>query len=97
MSARKSPPLSEIVWKRFCAVIRPRASGARSPPSDWHTVIEIHHVVVDEAEAARRDCSSDGLRLVGAMDAADRAAEIHRAGAERIARTASCRFCKMPT
>ena len=57
--------------------------------ADIHPVVEIGHVVVDQAEAARRHRLTDGLRRVGAVDAVDGVAEIHGAGAERIAGAAS--------
>ena len=50
--------------------------------------IQVGDVVVHEPEAARRYGAADGLRLVGAVDAVDRGAEIERARAHRIARTA---------
>src|SRR5271157_1417979 len=56
--------------------------------SDRHAIIEIGDVLVDEAEAAGRDGVADRLRLVGAVDAVDGLAEIHRPRAERIARPA---------
>ena len=56
--------------------------------ADRHAVVEVDHVVVDQAEAAGRDRVADRLRRVGAVDAVDRLAEIHGAGAERIAGSA---------
>src|SRR3984893_9465670 len=50
--------------------------------------IEIGYVGVDEPEAARGDLGADRVRPVGAVDAVDGGAEIHRARAERIAGTA---------
>ena len=46
---------------------------------------QIGHVVVQHADAARRDELADRRRLVGAVDAIDGRTEIHRAGAERVA------------
>src|SRR5215203_6466307 len=47
-------------------------------------VVEVDHVLVRHADAARGDRLADGLGLVRAMDAVERAAEIHGAGAERV-------------
>src|SRR5215470_16132438 len=57
------------------------------PSADRHPLVEVDDLVVRQTEAARRHGMADRLRLVGAMDAVDRVAEIHRAGAERVART----------
>src|SRR5262245_8826913 len=59
------------------------------PGADRHPVVEVDHVVVHQPETARRHGVPDRLRLVGAVDAVDRAAEIQRARAQRIAGTAS--------
>ena len=56
--------------------------------ADLHAAVEIFHVFVGEADAARRHLLADGGRIVGAVDAIFGAAEIHGAGAERIARAA---------
>src|SRR3984957_6247856 len=56
--------------------------------ADRHAVVKVNHVVVHQTKAARRNCVSDRLQLVGAVNAIDGAAEIHRSRAERIARTA---------
>src|SRR5215831_1841214 len=53
--------------------------------ADMHAVIEIDHVLVDQADAARGHVLADRLRRVGAVDAVHRAAEIHGTGAEGIA------------
>src|SRR6478672_3150137 len=53
--------------------------------ADGNSVVEIGHVRIGQAEASRRHLGADGPRLVGAMDAVDRGAEVERAGAERIA------------
>src|ERR1700759_1297384 len=52
--------------------------------SDGDPVIEIDHVLVGHAEAARRDRLSDRLRLVGTMDAVKRRAEIERPRPKRV-------------
>src|SRR5262245_49087689 len=52
--------------------------------SDLRPVVKIDHIRIDQPETARRHRRTDGLRLVGAVDAIDRAAEIERARAERI-------------
>src|SRR3954467_905378 len=54
--------------------------------ADRNALEKVAHVGIGQPEAAGRHRSADGLRLVGAVDAVDRAAEIERAGAERIAR-----------
>src|SRR5690606_1457330 len=46
--------------------------------------IEIDHILIRHAEAARRYCFADRLRLVRAVNAVERRAEIDRAAAERI-------------
>src|SRR6185437_14434816 len=56
--------------------------------ADWHAVVEVDHVLIDQAETARRDGVSDRLRLVRAVNAIDGCAQIHCARAERIAGTA---------
>jgi len=47
--------------------------------------IEIGDVFVGKADATGRHPGADGPRRVGAVNAIDRAAEINRTGAERIA------------
>src|SRR5271156_2814566 len=51
-----------------------------------HATIEIGDVGIDQAETAGGDLGADRIRPVGAVNAIDRGAEIHRARAERIAR-----------
>src|SRR5436189_503613 len=57
-----------------------------------HAAVEIDHVLIGEADAARRNGVSDPSRLVGAMDAVERVLaagiEIERARTHRIARAA---------
>src|SRR5580698_2102449 len=55
---------------------------------DRHAVIEVDDVVVDQAEAARRDGVADRIGLVRPVDAIDGLAEIQRTGAQGIAGTA---------
>src|SRR5216684_7014751 len=76
----------------------PRRAAERAGSLDWrarlifdddrrsnrHTVVEIGHVVIGHAEAARRYRLADRLRLVGSVDAIKRRSEIHGAGAERV-------------
>src|SRR5262245_54846425 len=57
--------------------------------ADLHAVVEIDHVLVAHADAARGHRGADRPRLVGAMNAIERRAEIERARAERIFRAAS--------
>ena len=52
--------------------------------ADRDAVIEVGDVVIGHAEAAGRHRLADRLRLVGAVDAVQRRAQIHRAGAERV-------------
>ena len=52
--------------------------------ADADAAVEVDHVLVGHAEAARRYGLADGLGLVRAVDAVERGAEIHRARAERI-------------
>src|ERR1700761_38972 len=49
---------------------------------DRNAIVEIGDVIVDETEAARGHLGADRVRTVGAVDAIDRGAEIHGAGAE---------------
>src|SRR5712691_6643551 len=55
---------------------------------DRNPVVEIHDVPIHQAEAARRNRMADRLRLIGAVDAVDRVAEIKGTRPERIARAA---------
>src|SRR6185437_15120241 len=55
------------------------------PGADVDAGIEIGDVLIGEADAAGRDMRADRLRRVGAVNAIDGAAEIHRARAERVA------------
>src|SRR5262245_4600195 len=48
-------------------------------------IVEVDHVLVDQADAAGGHLRADALRGVGAVDAIHRAAEIHAAGAHRVA------------
>src|ERR1700716_1172928 len=52
---------------------------------DRDPLVEVHDLLVDQPEAARRHRMPDGLRRVGAVDAIDRVAEIERARAHWIA------------
>src|SRR6185503_18851879 len=54
---------------------------------DLDLLIEVDDVFVAHADAARRHRLADGPGLVRAVDAVQRRAEIHGAGAERILRT----------
>src|SRR4051794_25988664 len=57
--------------------------------ADLHTVVEVDHVLVEHADAARRHRLADRLRLVRAVDAVEAGAEIQGARAERVFRAAS--------
>src|ERR1700722_15570636 len=48
--------------------------------ADRDAVVKVDHVVIHQAEAARRDGVSDRLRLGGAVNAIDGAAGKHRSG-----------------
>src|SRR6266852_4497349 len=48
--------------------------------TDRDALIEVGHVGVDQPEAAGGDRGADSVRPVGAVDAIDGAAEIHRTG-----------------
>ena len=54
--------------------------------ADLDAIVEVDHVLVAQADAARRDLVTDGPGLVGAVDAVERRAEIKRARAERVVR-----------
>src|SRR5262245_32475433 len=66
---------------------RPLADHHLGP--DGNAIVEIGHVGIGQTETSGGHRAADGLRLVGAVDAVDRGAEVERAGTERIARTAS--------
>src|SRR5436190_11657068 len=57
--------------------------------ADLYVFVEIRHVRVGQPETSGRHRGANGPRLVGAVDAINGAAEIHGAGAERIAGAAS--------
>src|SRR3954467_14541761 len=63
----------------FLLVVQHDHGGA-----DSDAAIEVADVLVGHAEAARGYRLADRLRLVGAVDAVERRAQIHRARAERI-------------
>src|SRR5271165_4349378 len=50
--------------------------------ADSGAAIEVDHVVVGHADTAGRDRLADGVGFVRAVDAEERAGDIHRAGAE---------------
>src|SRR5258707_14507120 len=56
--------------------------------ADRNAIVEVGHVGIDQPEATGRDRGADRIRPVGAVDAIDGGAEIHRAGAERVAGSA---------
>src|SRR5258705_6602464 len=56
--------------------------------ADVDAGIEVCDVFIGEADATGRNPGADGLRRIGAVNPVDRAAEVHRACAERIAGTA---------
>src|SRR3954452_16186337 len=53
--------------------------------ADINAGVEIGDVVIGQADATGRDVLADGIGCVGAVDAVDGAAEIHGAGAKRVA------------
>src|SRR5262249_22082756 len=63
-------------------------SDHHHPGADLDPLIEIDHVLVAHADAAGRHRRSDRPGLVRAVDAIERRAEIHGAGAERVLRPA---------
>src|SRR5262249_14275987 len=74
------------LWSRFSTTVRRLVLSNDDMGADRHPVIEISHVVIDQAEAAGRD--PDRFRRVGAVEAVHRVAEIHCARSERVARAA---------
>src|SRR5216684_2393143 len=56
--------------------------------ADRNAIVEVGNVGIDQPEATGRDRGADRIRPVGAMDAVDGGAEIHRSGAERVAGSA---------
>src|SRR3954470_19750851 len=71
---------------------RSRRSGRfRMSRSDHHhfgadpnSIVEVDHVLVHHADAARGDRLADGVGFVGAVDAIKRGTEVHGARAERV-------------
>ena len=66
------------------ALGRPLALLDDDARADLDAVVKIDDVVIGHPDASRRDRLTDRIRLVRAMDAVERAAEIHGARAERI-------------
>src|SRR6185437_926744 len=56
--------------------------------SDLYAIEQVLDILIEHADAARRDEVSDRRWLVGAVNAIDGRAEIHRASAKRVARAA---------
>jgi hypothetical protein len=59
------------------------------PRANPRALIEVDHVLVRHADAARRNRLPDRIRFIGAMDSIECAREIHGARAERIVRSPS--------
>src|SRR5579864_6595292 len=81
-------PMSETQQSRQKRGLQLRLLPHHDLGAHGHSVIEVGDIGVDEAEAARRHFRADRIRAVGAMNAIDRGAEIHRPRAERVTRTA---------
>ena len=64
-----------------------RLARHHDPRADLGSPVEIDHVLIRHADAAGRNRLPDRIRLIGAMDAVERAGEIHGARAERIVRS----------
>src|SRR5438309_515722 len=58
------------------------------PGADIDAAVEIDDVLIAHANAAGGDVGADGPGLVGAVDAVERRAQIHRARAKRVFRAA---------
>src|SRR6478736_4183570 len=56
--------------------------------ADRNAVVEVGDVGIDQPEATGRHRGADRIRPVGAVDAIDGGAEVHGAGAERVAGSA---------
>ncbi len=56
--------------------------------ADRHALVEVRDIRIDETEATRRHRTANRMRLVGAVNAIDRAPEVKRACAHGIARSA---------
>ena len=54
------------------------------PRADLRSPVEVDHVLVRHADAARRNRLPDRIRLIGAMNPIERAGKVHGARAERI-------------
>src|SRR5262249_62216947 len=78
----KSPPRQSLFATRYSLLLH---DHRRAHP---HALVEVDDIVIGEPEAARRHRLPDRLGLVRAVDAVERGAEIERARAERIVRTA---------
>src|SRR5450830_1726691 len=53
---------------------------------DWSAIIKISDIVIDQAETSGRNGCSDGLRLIGAVDAIDGRTKIKRTRPQGISR-----------
>src|SRR5258708_15286459 len=88
-----SPMIGKTPGKRMSAKMERRLQFRLLPDDDLgadrHALIEVGDIGIDQPEAARGDRGADGIGPVGAVDAVDGDAEIHRARAERIAGSAS--------
>src|SRR6476659_2645888 len=56
-----------------------RSAHHDDPGADPHAIVEVDHVVIEQSKAARRHRLADRFRLVRAVNAIKRGAEIHRA------------------
>src|SRR3984893_18532242 len=68
-----------MAWSQFWLLSDDQLGADRKP------IVEIDDVAVDQTKASAGDRAADGLRLIGAMDAIDRGAEIERPRPHRIA------------
>src|SRR4051812_15566231 len=78
-SARPAPRAGASLWTRLQITM----TLVPTP-----TIVEIGHVLVHHADAARRDGLADRVGLVRAVDAVERGAEIERPRPERVLRAA---------
>src|SRR5215475_13353703 len=58
------------------------------PRAHPRAIVDVDHVLVRHADAARRNGLPNRTRLIGAMNSIERARKIHGARAERIVRSA---------
>src|SRR6266851_4791164 len=83
---RKKKPAARI--ERPVQILVAKESDDDDPRPDIDAAVQVDHILIAHPDAAGRDVGADGPGFVGTVDAIERRAQIHRAGAERILRAA---------